>query len=217
MTTAEKVQTVTCWECDRERPKDATYEYELYDTPWDDVGTTAYLCSDEFGHAVETEEDRKAGREIPDSWKWYESCDDVLKDSGWADFRYFECVGCYRTICEQNPKNGWHVQYRIEDPEEYEQVCLKCYQDEILENGISRESVENGELSGMFLDRDCLDGWDKVLDYIRIADSETKQEVLDDILAWMDDDYKVVIDYDRMAIGGLEGYISVYRKKIVDM
>ena len=114
-------------------------------------------------------------------------------------------------VCEQNPSNGWHVQYRIEN--ECEQVCLKCYQDEILENGISRESVENGELSGMFLDRDCLDGWDKVLDYIRITDSETKQEVLDDILAWMDDDYKVVIDYDRMAIGGLEGYISVYRKK----
>jgi len=210
MTTAEEVQTVTCWECDRERPKDATYEYELYNTPWDDVGTTAYLCTDEFGHA---EVEREAGREIYDSWKYYESCNEVLTDSGWADFRYFECVGCYRTICEQNPKNGWHVQYRLENFDDYEQVCLKCYQDEILAHGISREAVENGELAGMFFNSGDLAGWDKAIDYKRIADSESKQEVLNDILAWMEDGYKVVIDYDRMAIGGLEGYISVYRKK----
>tara|TARA_R110002020_G_scaffold237375_1_gene449691 strand:+ start:267 stop:905 length:639 start_codon:yes stop_codon:yes gene_type:complete len=211
MTTAEVTQTVTCYECDRERPKDATNVYELYSTPWDDVGTTSYLCNDEFGHA---EVERENGREVFDSWKYYESCVEVLTDSGWSDFRYFECVGCYRTICEQNPKNGWHVQYRINDPEEYEQVCLKCYQDEILENGISRESVENGELSGMFFNRGELDDWEKVMDYIHINESKTVQQVLDNILGWMDEDYKVVIDYERMGIGGLEGYISVYRKKV---
>ena len=210
MTTAEITQTVQCYECDRERPKDATYEYELYSTPWDDVGTTAYLCTDEFGHA---EVERENGREVFESWKYYESCVEVLTDNGWSDFRYFECVRCYRTICEQNPKNGWHVQYRV-DGDDYEQVCLKCYQDEILEYGISRESVENGELSGMFFNTGELDEWERVMDYIHIDNSNTVQEVLDNILGWMDEDYKVVIDYERMGIGGLEGYISVYRKKI---
>ena len=52
------------------------------------------------------------------------------------------------------------------------------------------------------------------MDYIHIDNSNTVQEVLDNILGWMDEDYKVVIDYERMGIGGLEGYISVYRKKI---
>ena len=210
MTTAEITQTVQCYECDRERPKDATYEYELYSTPWDDVGDTAYLCKDEFGHA---ELERENGREVFESWKYYECCVEVLTDNGWSDFRYFECVRCYRTICEQNPKNGWHVQYRV-DGDDYEQVCLKCYQDEILEYGISRESVENGELSGMFFNTGELDEWERVMDYIHIDNSNTVQEVLDNILGWMDEDYKVVIDYERMGIGGLEGYISVYRKKI---
>ena len=211
MTTAEITQTVECYECERERPKDATYEYELYDTPWDDVGTTAYLCTDEFGHA---EVERENGREVFESWEYYESCEEVLKDSGWSSFRYFDCVECDRTICEQDPKNGYHQQYRINDIEEYEQVCLQCFQDQILRYGISRDSVENGELSGLFFQRGKLDDWDKVIDYKRIDDSETKQEVLDDIYTWMDEDYKVAIDYERMGIGCLEGYISVYRKKI---
>ena len=66
----------------------------------------------------------------------------------------------------------------------------------------------------MFFNTGELDEWERVMDYIHIDNSNTVQEVLDNILGWMDEDYKVVIDYERMGIGGLEGYISVYRKKI---
>ena len=208
--TTQEVQ-VNCYECGRERPIESTYEYELFSTPWDESGTTEYLCHDEFGHS---ELMKKDGEEPYDSWKYYESCSEILTDSSWADFRYFECEGCYRMVCEQNPSNGWHVQYRIED--ECIQVCLKCYQDNILEFGISRESVENGEIAGMFFNYDdpVLKDWDKFIEYRFIASGRDKDELLDEVLENMDSGYKVIIGYERLGIGGGEGSVSVYRKLV---
>ena len=182
---------VTCYECDRKRPKESTDVYELYDTPFDEVGTTSYLCNDE-------------------NWQ-HQSCSEILSDTSWADFRYFTCERCYRKICEQDKDNGWHIHYRIVN--ECEQICLKCYEDEILENGISRESIENRELSGMFFNSGDLKEWTKFIDYRFINDDESENRTLDEVLTNMDNGYKVIIDYERMAIGGLEGYISAYRKK----
>jgi len=199
---------VQCFECDRERPISATDIYQIYGTPWDTVGTTEYLCNDQFGHA---EIERQNKRDVPKYWKCYESCSEVLKDNTWADFHYFDCVECNRTICEQNPKNGWEVQYRIID---CEQVCIRCYKVELLKHGISRESVKNGELSGIFFDINDLDTWEKIIDCLHIDNSKTKKQILDNILAWIDKGYKAVINYERLSITGTEGYISVYRKKI---
>ena len=209
MTTAEK--TVRCYECDRERPINLMDSYELFDTPWDDEGTLSYLCNDEFGHA---ENMRNDNEEPYDSWKYYESCSEVLRDGSWADFRYFDCEGCYRTVCEQNPKNGWHVQYRIEN--ECEQICLKCFQDQILEYGVSRDVIENGEISGLFFNYNdpLLEGWDKFIDYRFINSGDSKDRLLDEVLENIDNGYKVVIGYESMSIGGLEGSVSVYRKLI---
>ena len=203
MTTTEKI--VQCYECERERPIDVMDSYELFDTPWDNEGSLHYFCSDEFGHAVE-ENDPKS------SWNYYDSCSEVLFDTSWADFRYFNCADCYRTICEQNPRNGWHVQYRIED--ECEQICLQCFQTQILAYGVSRDVIENGEISGLFFNYNdpLLEGWDKFIDYRFIASHGDKDSLLAEVLKNMDNGYKVVIGYENMSIGGLEGSVSVYRK-----
>ena len=204
MTTAEEI--VRCYECDRERPVEKTWVYDLFDTPWDDVGTRSYFCNDEFGPAEGIDDPN-------DSWNYYESCADVLTDTSWADFRYFECVACYRTICEQNPRNGWMVQFRVEDFEDYEQICLQCYQTELLENGVNREKIENGEMDGMFFNYNdpVLESWEKFIDYRFINSEKSRDSLLSEILENMDNDYKVIISYERLGIGGGEGTVSVYR------
>ena len=209
MTTAEK--TVTCYECDRERPINVMDSYELFDTPWDSEGTLGYFCNDEFGHV---ENMRDNDEEPYDSWKYYLSCAEVLKDGSWADFRYFDCEGCNRTICEQNPRNGWHVQYRVDDEcGDYEQICLKCFQDRILEYGVDRDSIENGNIVGMFFSHNdpLLEGWDKFIDYRFINSSDSKDRLLNEVLENIDNGYKVVIGYETMGIGGGEGSVNVYR------
>ena len=64
-----------------------------------------------------------------------------------SDFAYFTCHKCEREICEQNPKQGYHLQYRDYDGQ---MTCLKCYQDLIIENGVEREKLEEGFIPGMF-------------------------------------------------------------------
>lgn len=48
-------------------------------------------------------------------------------------FAYFRCDPCQREICAQHPQNGWQIQYRELNGN---QVCLKCYESAILENGM---------------------------------------------------------------------------------
>ena len=122
---------------------------------------------------------RENDEEIYDSWTYYESCAEVLTDSSWVDFRYFECMACYRTICEQNPRNGWKVQYRVDDFEDYEQICLQCYQTELLENGVNREKIENGEIDGMFFNYNdpVLESWEKFIN-CRFINSEQSKDCL---------------------------------------
>ena len=85
-----------------------------YDTPWDEEPETKYFCSDDCG-------------------------DSNMYEEPWA---YFHCGVREREICEQNPMNGWQVQYREYDGDT---VCLRCYQDLILENGLERERLESGD------------------------------------------------------------------------
>src|SRR5687768_17417063 len=119
--------TAECRECGTRRLKSNMYKLELYDSPYDTVPYNAYVC-------IETPKKIKGDRNS--SLHWIESCEELLTDSSWADFRYFECADCRRMICEQNPHNGWHSQVRwVED----EQVCLKCYETLMYETGVSLE------------------------------------------------------------------------------
>lgn len=125
------------------------------------------------------------------------------------DFRYFECCECGRVICEQAPRNGWHVQYRTRD-EGCEQICLQCYEEDILENGINIDDLKH-DIPGMFMDNGMLDkGWAKHDDYF--VNASNRDYVKGKIRALYDSGYKVLISYALLAIGGSEGYIDVYKK-----
>ena len=158
---------------------------EVYDRPFDDESRILYFCD--------------------------EDCLDGMTNS--ADFNYFWCEPCGRNICEQNPSNGYMVQDRILRGE---QVCLKCYEKDILENGTDREEFEKGELPGMFFslgnDEAREAGFEPVPDFTayRVGDAGP---VCNKAMDLIDDGLKVLVAYEAMAIGGLEGFVTLMSKK----
>jgi hypothetical protein len=199
MTTHQKAE---CRECGDTKDVRAMYRYELYYHPWDKEPHIAYLCK----KATWTKGDRRYG--------WLESCDELLTDSGWADFRFFECDGCHRWVCEQNPDNGWMTQVRnLADGEV--RLCLKCYEENLYANGVDREDLENNTLPGMFLNHSELIQNDFIeeMSDVYIRGKEDAKRVCQRGLELMDSGHIVLIAYERMAIGGLEGYVSLYSKK----
>jgi hypothetical protein len=162
------------------------FAIELHGSPFDGKSRTAYYCSEE--------------------------CLDRMTDTSWSDFRYFDCPCCDRMICEQNPSNGYHTQYRIY---QNEQICLKCYEKIILENGVDREEFEEGRLPGMFLssgnEEAISAGYKEVEGFVdyRVGDG---QPICDKALALIDEGCKVILAYESMAIGGLEGYVTLLAK-----
>jgi len=198
----KKQERAECWECGLEGAISNMYRYELYDTPWDDEPRIAYLH-----------------KHVPSKlrtdhyFKYLESCSELLDDPGWADFRYFLCDGCYRMVCAQNPRNGWHSQVRYLDDGETS-YCLRCYEEHILENGIDREELENGKLPGMFFSNDnheALDAGYRVEIYNqKVGDPKP---IIDKALELIDSGHEVIIGYESMAIGGLEGYVTLFSKE----
>jgi len=91
---------------------------ELYDTPWEDEPRKVFFHSDE--------------------------CEEAYCSSG--SFDYIDCERCGRRVCQQNPANGWMNQFR--DHVELGYVCLRCYQDEILQNGQPREDFIGNQVRG---------------------------------------------------------------------
>lgn len=170
--------------CDNFARKNFTRE--VYETPWDDEPTLKHFCSEE--------------------------CEEAYLYGG--DFAYFTCDCCGREVCQQNPRNGWMVQYRYEDSTMY---CLKCYEEDILENGHSEEKFKNGQIPGMFLnDSDLEDaGFEPVLpftDYF-VRTTNSAQVFANKALELINNGFKVVVNYERMAIGGIEGTVSMWAKK----
>jgi hypothetical protein len=183
---AERLYDHECRVCQRVARESQT-RY-AYDTPWDDTPRTFYFCSDDCGDSFMYEE----------------------------PFAYFWCDGCDREVCEQNPSNGWHLQFR-----EYEdrKVCLRCYKDLILENGVERDKIEEMKIPGMFFDwgnRMALEaGYREVSGFtdFHVNSQETAERFRSKALELMDRGYKVVIGYEKMAIGGSEGYVTLMVKR----
>lgn len=188
---------VECNECGREKPKSQMHKLDVFDSPFDTIPRTIYVC-------------KQAPKELSES-HYIESCDELLRDSSWADFRYFDCHVCNRMICEQNPHNGWHVQYRVVDAE---QICLSCYEKDMFENGLSEDDLESDSLHGMFFDESELakHGFSKHpdFDYVHVTGERQAQRILDTAKSLKTENRKVIINYESMAIGGLEGYISLW-------
>ena len=198
MEKTEAGRLVTCFECEAEKPIEEMYEVALYDSPFGDEPHIEYLC-----------------KAKPDYYEYAENCLEVLYDTSWADFRYFTCVGCGREVCRQSPGNGWMGQVRVVDDEE---ICLRCYEEHILEHGIDREAFEAGRLEGMFFSGDNhepLDaGYTEILHNIFINSTESARRVCQAAIEFIDSGDKVVVGYESLAIGGSEGYISLFVKEV---
>jgi len=156
-----------------------------FDTPWEEEGEERCFCSNECRES-------------------YENGD---------SFAYFWCDACGRTICEQNPANGWQIQYRMLD---YEQICLKCYEEHILENGIDREKFLRNEIPGMFFswgNTEAEDaGYEEVEGFTNYFVGD-ERPFCQKAVEMIDSGYKVIVGYESMAIGGLEGTVTMLVKK----
>jgi len=142
-------------------------------------------------------------------------CLDKLEDTSWADFRYFTCNDCGRMVCRQSPYNGWHSWVRVR--EDGSEVCLKCFEDDVLENGIPRESFEGGKISGSDFSVEDLreNGYKEVDDFegVHITGGPSAKRFCDKALGLMDQGKIIVTRYDHMAIGMIEGYVSMWAKE----
>jgi hypothetical protein len=173
---------------------------ELYDTPWEDQPKLVFFHSDECEEAY------------------------IHADS----FGYRDCESCGRTICQQHPGNGWQWQFR--EHEDLGETCLKCYQDEILENGQPRSDFESvphqpaGKIKGgMFFSWGNTEpkeaGFEEVDGFDNYFVQDRTHAVLynERALQLIDAGRRVLTGFERMAIGGLEGYITLMVKPEEDV
>jgi hypothetical protein len=175
-----------CQLCEKNKARRSQARY-AYDTPWEDEPVMKLFCSDDCG-------------------------DTYMYEEPWA---YFWCDKCDREISEQHPRNGWHIQYRDYDGDK---VCLRCYENLILENGVEREKLEDGQIPGMFFSHGNgeparagyreVDGFRNFFVQSEYDADRFRKKALE----LMDQGKKVVIGYERMAMGGGEGYVTLMVK-----
>ncbi len=145
------------------------------------------------------------------------TCLDKLTDTGWADFRYFTCDCCGRLVARQCGYNGWRSYVKIVGDEER---CIKCYQEDRLENGEPREAFDDGRIPGDFYSEADLEdhGWEPVgsLQNYYINSAERIAWFLSGVANSRREGRKVLVNYNSsMAYGDIEGYISLYSKEAV--
>jgi hypothetical protein len=137
------------------------------------------------------------------------------------DFAYFDCECCGRTICEQNPSNGWMTQFRIVNECEY--ICLKCYEEDLFKNGIDLDEVLRTEtIPGMFFNTSDLTKNDfyvfNNMGGVLVGSGYSSSQSPDVFFNTLRENYEelkdkiVIFEYDTMAIGGMGGYITVWTK-----
>jgi hypothetical protein len=164
---------------------------ELYDTPWDEKPKVRYFHSEE--------------------------CEEAYTKSG--SFDYAECEKCGRTVCEQNPANGWMWQFRNHPELGY--IDLRCYQKAILEHGQPRSDFTGSQIrGGMFFCWNNTEareaGFEEVSDYsdFFVQTKDAARDFNRKALELIDSGHKVIIAMERMAIGNLEGYITLMSKPV---
>lgn len=129
-------------------------------------------------------------------------------------FRYSCCEHCGRYVCEQNPSNGWHSQGHLYD---YGFECNKCYEERTLEHGIN-DDYDGNTIPGQFYNVSDIEehGWEMVVDSMMVGSGysgfRSPEDAHKEIQQLIDDNWLVLINYGSMAIGGLGGYITIYRK-----
>lgn len=179
-----------CWSCEKNLGRKNFY-YDVYDSPFEKTPVKRlYVCSEE--------------------------CDDYFRDTNY-DFAYRECEWCNRYICERNPSNGWHEHFR--QVEDYFRVCLSCFEEHLLTNGAPREKFERHALTGMFFsygNTEAIEaGYEPVEgfeDYF-VGDSLKLKEYCDKAIELIDSGFTVLNAWERVAIGGSEGTVSMLARK----
>lgn len=184
----------TCHECgDKFKRGEAKTTIEIYDDPWATKPCTV---------RVHTGNDDGNG-----------DCFDKLTDKSWASFRYQQCPICERMIVSQCLDNGWRTFFKEVGSEE---ICVKCYQDMRLADGEPEEAFKRGCIGGDFFDSRELSshGWSLVPGYhgAFIDGRESAKRFCATALELIRSGHKVLVDIYTMAIGGGEGYFSLYCK-----
>ena len=139
----------------------------IFDSPWQKDGSTVCVHTGN--------DDGKHG-----------DCLDMLLDTSWRDFRYFACAACHRTIIRQCPSNGWRSYVKERDGKE---ICVKCYQDQVLANGEIIEAFEDGRIPGDFYNEWDIksNGWkpiDKLGNFF-FSGSEGAKRFCDSAIGWL--------------------------------
>jgi hypothetical protein len=136
------------------------------------------------------------------------------------DFAYFDCDGCGRTICEQNPSNGWMVQFKLVN--ECELECNKCAQERLLQDGVDLEKIldEKKMYDTLFMNTSDLEeaGWtvtniQGALFGSGRSGSSDGASIFTELQRIKDDGNKAFIEMDSMAIGGMGGYVTIWEKQ----
>jgi hypothetical protein len=126
------------------------------------------------------------------------------------DFTYRYCDSCNRSIIIQCPSNGYRGYFVFDDGES---ICVKCWQDDAIENGIAKEKFEKRTIPGDFFNDDDLEkaGYKKLFDHVFVSTGESilafNRKALDAIYCG----YKVVSSIESSGMG-LEGYVSLWGK-----
>jgi hypothetical protein len=202
--TTPYVKRDRCHECDEPFKKKETLksgrvvELKLYDDPWaiEPCVVRVHTDNDTDGHGT---------------------CLDKLTDTGWADFRYFDCPICQRLIVDKCLDNGWRS---YQKPYGDELICVKCYQEIKLEDGDDAEIFEEGKIPGDFFSASDLNanGWSLVpgMKGKHISGAGSADAFCKMAMTMIKKGYKVLVDYDSMGIGGGEGYVSLYCKNSLE-
>lgn len=197
----QKLEIHTCVECEYPIVEgiDRFASVELYDSPWQEKPDCGYIHVDD---------------------DWESDCSSRLYDNGWGDFRYFDCCECDRTVIQQSPRNGWHSFVREHPQFEEERICLKCFEDSVLEHGVPIESYMDRKIKGSFFVDSELEeaGWEKVDDFYHrhIVTDDDVNKYCKMAIDLNEQGYMVLNNYESLAIGGLEGYVTLYKKKKED-
>jgi acetone carboxylase gamma subunit len=190
-----------CYECGKKFKKSETLKsgkkivLDVYDAPWAAEPRVIAV------HTVEA-----------DNAQEYGSCLDKLTDTSWEDFRYFDCPECRRLIARQCGYNGWRSYTKIVNDDE---ICVACYHKDVLENGMDPD-FDNGIPGDFFSDADIEDhGWIPVheIQNYHVGHKNAIDRVKKAAADLAAGGCLVLVNYDSMAYGGGEGFISMYGKK----
>lgn len=132
--------------------------------------------------------------------------------TGYEDFNFFLCEFCNRYVCEQNPSNGYMLQYRTLWDEDYgEKICNKCLE-EMLEEGSDslNQYMEEQPLAIALFGAPQTDGWEEGETFY-IQDEKKLKEIREYLKKHSDSFY--YIELNRVAYFGGEGSITVWFKK----